>query len=384
MAVDATLTFGFPRMHNEDGERRDFLPHLVSGPAKLGCEVFVETGIGSAMGYTDVDYVAANPERIHVVEEPDAYAQDVVVVLRSPNDRFEWIRPGAALISMLHFPTRARRVKTLVDLGIDAIGLDSIVDDAGRRLVVNGSAVAWNGLEAAFDVLERTWPNLTSPHRGPVHVTIMGAGDIGKHAVEAATKYGSVSRAQRLGRRRARGVEVTTIGRNLTFDAGYMLSRLSVSDVLVDATQRDDPSIPIVRNAWLGAMPEHGVVCDLVVDPYLLDESPPTVRAIEGIPQGNLDRYVFEVDDPSWDALPPSIPTLQRRAVVSCYSWPGVHPGRCMELYGRQLLPLLETFVARSGVSGLRSDGDANERALYRGTLRARLATTRVEALSSV
>jgi alanine dehydrogenase len=371
-------------MHNEGGERRDFLPDLIGGLARLGCEVFVESGIGSAMGYVDSDYLAANPERVHVIDEREAYAQDVVVVLRSPNDRFEWIRPGATLISMLHFPTRPVRVQTLVDLGIDAVSLDSIEDDAGRRLVVNATAVAWNGLEAAFDVLERAWPHLASRRPDPVHVAIMGAGDIGKHAVEAATKYGSVCRADRLGRRGVRGVEVTTIGRNLTFDAAYMLRRLAVSDVLVDATQRDDPSIPIVRNAWLGAMPEHGVVCDLVVDPYLLDESPPTVRAIEGIPQGNLDRYVFEVDDPGWDAVPPPIPTLQRRTVVSCYSWPGAHPRRCMELYGRQLLPLLETFVTRGGVPGLRPDGDANERALYRGTLRARLATTRVEALSGV
>jgi alanine dehydrogenase len=367
-------------MRNEQAERRDFLPDLVGRLAKAGCPVFVESGIGSAMGYSDLDYITAGPGLVHVVDEAKAYDQDVVVVLRSPNDRFEWIRPGAALISMLHFPTRPARVKRLLDLSIDAISLDSITDDDGRRLVVNGAAVAWNGLEAAFGVLDRTWPEFASPSRGPIRVTIMGAGDIGKHAVEAATKYGGIGCAQGLGRR-VRGVEVTTIGRNLTFDACYMRERLAISDVLVDATQRDDPSIPIVANAWLGAMPRHAVVCDLVVDPYSLLETPPTVRAIEGIPQGDLGRYVLEVDDPRWDAVPPEIPTLERRRVVSCYSWPGVRPRRSMEVYGRQLLPLLETLVARGGVAGLHRDGDVNERALYRGTLRAYDRQTRTPVL---
>ncbi len=52
-----TLTFGFPRMHKEVGERRDFLPPLIHAIAGLGCPVLVETGIGSGMGYVDEDYV---------------------------------------------------------------------------------------------------------------------------------------------------------------------------------------------------------------------------------------------------------------------------------------------------------------------------------------
>jgi hypothetical protein len=42
-----------------------------------------------------------------------------------------------------------------------------------------------------------------------------------------------------------------------------------------------------------------------------------------------------------------------------------------MEHYGTQLLPLLETLVARGGLSGVRADGTFSERALFRGSLRA-------------
>jgi alanine dehydrogenase len=274
---------------------------------------------------------------------------------------------------MLHFPTRPARVALLRELGIEAVSMDSIVDDYGRRLVEDLRAVAWNGVEAAFDALEDAWLDLTDPRRPPVAVTVMGAGGIGKHAVESATKYGNLERDARFAGLGLTGVEVTTLGRNLTGIEAYMRERLRVTDVLVDVTQRSDPSRALIPNAWVGELPDHAVICDLVVDPYLLDAHPPTVRGIEGIPQGNLDKWTFPVDDPAWGRLPEGVSTANRRTVVSCYSWPGVHPVPCMEQYGTQLAPLLETLVHAGGMDGVHTEGSYHERALHRASLRAQV-----------
>ena len=367
------LTFGFPRMHKEPGERRDYLPPLVGLLTALGAEVYVETGIGSAMGYDDNDYLALSPD-VHVTDEETAYRQDVVIVLRAPDGKYDRMQPGALLVSMLHFPTRPARVAMLGDLGLDAIALDMITNDDGRRLVENLRSVSWNGVASAFAALERTWPALAMAGRDPVRVTIMGAGQVGKHAVEFATKYGDDARNEAFMRLGLPGVEVVTTGRNLTRDPAYLRRRLAVTDILVDATQRRDPSVPLVPNAWIGLMPKHAVICDLVVDPYLLDVEPKVVRGIEGIPQGSLDQWEFAPDDPAWASLPPGIPNDERRTVVSCYSWPGVRPEPCMHVYGSQLAPLLETLVQAGGMDGIGPNGSFHARAMWRGSLRGWLA----------
>jgi alanine dehydrogenase len=368
--TSAPITIGFPRMHKESGERRDFLPPFVGLLAGLGAEVYVESGIGSAMGYADADYTSLSPY-VYATDADTAFQQDIVVTLRAPEGNYHRLRRGAVLLSMLHFPTRPSRVQELADRGIDAISLDTIVDDDGNRLVQNLRSVAWNGIGSAFQVLERRWPAMTVKGRPPVRVTIMGAGTVGKHAVEFATKYGDDARNEAFMRLGLAGVEVATTGRNLTRDPDYLRGRLTMTDILVDATQRRDPSVPLVPNDWIGLMPAHAVICDLVVDPYLLDSDPVVVRGIEGIPQGDLDQWEFEEDDAAWDRLPPEIPTVQRRAVVSCYSWPGVRPEPCMHVYGSQLSPILETLIRAGGLDGVRPDGGYHERAVWRASLRA-------------
>jgi alanine dehydrogenase len=378
MGTGRRLSVGLPRMHREPNELRDFLPPLVGLLAAAGAEVHVESGIGSGMGYTDLDYTAVSPDVV-VTDEDDCYRQDVVLVLRAPEGRYQKLRRGAVLVSMLHFSTRPARVRMLQEMGIDAISLDLVRDDNGRRMVENLRSVAWNGISAAFGAMERTWPELSGPRHATVKVLIMGAGRVGRHAVEFATKYGDDARNERLTRAGLPGVEVVSAGRNLTSDPEYLKARLLMTDLVVDATARRDPSTALIPNPWLALLPRHAVICDLSVDPYLLDAKPRIVRGIEGIPQGNLDQWEFSPDDPAWDALPPGIPTSERRTVVSCYSWPGVRPEPCMHVYGSQLAPLLETLVTAGGLDGINAEGRYHERALWRASLRGWFASGEAE-----
>jgi hypothetical protein len=102
-------------------------------------------GSGAGMGYSDDDYRATSP-RVHVVDEATAYGQDIVVVLRAPEGRYELLRPGAILLSMLHFTTRPERVELLrLESGHR---VDMIAGDDGGACP-EPARVARNGLAAA-------------------------------------------------------------------------------------------------------------------------------------------------------------------------------------------------------------------------------------------
>ncbi|MCB0118413.1 MAG: hypothetical protein KDD72_05255 [Anaerolineales bacterium] len=364
-------SIGFPRMRNESGEKRVFLPEFIQFIAKHGVKVYLEEGYGSRSGYSFENYKRASQNVFKCTRE-EAFQKDVVIILRSPkHDEFKLVRPGATLITMLHYPTRPKRVALLQELGIKSISLDSIINDNNIRMVENMKAVAWNGLEAAYDWLEKRWTNLTRPDKKPIQALIIGSGMVGKHAIEAATKLGNTERNTDHIASGGPGAVALTIGRNISPNPDSMKMLMQQADILVDASQRRDASQPVIPNEWIAWLPEHAVIVDLAVDPYTLDANPPVVRGIEGIPQGNLDQYVFPADDPKWDQLvPESIPSKNRRTTVTCYSWPGVHAEACMNHYAIQLEPFIEVLVEK-GYDGLSMDGSYFERALYRATLKA-------------
>jgi alanine dehydrogenase len=333
-------------MHKEPGERRDFLPDLLSCLGRAGASrIVLEEGYGAKVGVDPAAYLAAaGPVDFGTLEE--AFEQDVVVVLRCPDEALiRRMRPGSMLVSMLHLDTRPERLDLLERVGVHGVSLDAITDETGSRLVENLDAVAWNGVREAFGEIARLHGDLEDPGRRPLRATCLGAGRVASHAVRAATGYGDPALHEDLAARDVPGVEVTVVDFDLTRREDYMRRRLERTDLLIDATQRRDATRPVVPNAWLSALPSDAVLLDLSADPYDFSVDPPRTKGIEGIPHGDLDRWRFAPDDPAWDALDPRVPTANRRTALSCYSWPGLQPRECMARYGSQLEPILSLIL---------------------------------------
>jgi len=369
--MNQKLTIGLARMHVEAGERRDFLPDFVSDLEKHGAKVILEHGYGSGMGYQEADYQKLAPG-VEFKSNEEVYQQDYVMVLRCPSDEYlRRLHPGACLISMLHYPTRPDRTDFLRSLGIEAISLDSIKDDSGRRIVENLRSVAWNGIEIAYQTLKTIYPSpgFESPQRQPIHVTLLGSGAVGMHVLQAAIRYGDSELWHDLASRGVPGALVTVLDYDTTHFKKTMLEILARTDILVDATQRPDPSKPIIPNDWIAYMPSHAVLLDLSVDPYHCNGENIIVKGIEGIPQGNLDQYIFRPDDPAYNHLPECVNAKNRRFAVSCYSWPGIRPKECMKIYGHQLRPVFRTLIEKDGIQNIDLKGRFFERAISRAML---------------
>ena len=371
--MDQQISLGLGNIHAEDGEKRAFLPNFVEKISRIFTDIVLEHGYGKKMGIKAEAYTKSPNVRFGSAQE--VYDQKVVLVLRYPPEEYlNLMQPGNCIFSMCHFPTRPKRLDFLNKREINAISLDAITDDNGQRLVENLKSVAWNGCEISFQVLDEILPSpgLVSPHRPPLNITLLGSGGVGRHAVQAAIRYGDPQRWIDFAERSIPGNIVRVIDYDLTAHPEVMRTLLRSTDVLIDATQRKDPSQIIIPNAWLSLMSKTSVILDLSVDPYDFQREPHEVKGIEGIPQGDLDQFIFAPDDPAWDTLPKSIQTKYRRWVVSCYSWPGLHPRACMMRYGNQLSPLLRRFAALGGVNGITPSGRYHNRALARGLFKHR------------
>jgi alanine dehydrogenase len=357
-------------MELEAGEKRVFLPDFIQHMAELGAVVVIEEGYGSRTGFTAADYRQGNI-KVSFGSRQDAFSQDVVLILRAPDHEYQRMKPGTILMSMLHYPTHPTRIPLFQELNLKTISLDSIVNDNDVRLVENMKSVAWNGLEVAFGLLEKQWGGLVRPDGKPIQALVLGTGMVGKHAVDAVVHLGNVERNNKHIEQNGPGAVCMAAGRNLTENKAAMVDLLQQTDILVDATQRRNPAKPVIPNKWIKHLPEHAILVDLSVDPYILETDPPVVRGIEGMPKGDLDKYVFQPEDPDWaDTVAPNVPTKHRRTAVTCYSWPGFHPEACMTHYAQQLNPMMPVLFEK-GYDGLSLDGGYFERALYRATLKA-------------
>lgn len=362
-------TVSFPKMHKEENEKRDFLPDFFIFLLTEDIDIYLEIGYGDGMDFTKEDYLNANP-KIKFVSHQECYEKDIIVVLRSPeSNEIEYMKNGSILISMLHYPTRPIRVENLKDSHIMGISLDSIRNDFLERMVVNYNGTSGNGIELSFNALSASMKDYYSKGRGVINVSIMGIGMIGLMAAKSAREFGCQKVNDSMSEFGAKGVLVNMLPRNITCDAEEMIRLMKETDILVDATTRDDSTKYIIENKYLGYLKKHAIILDLTADPYLKGVNPIQVKAIEGIPTGTLDNPVIFSNDILYDNLPNGVSSINRRTVVSCNAWPGIKPKECMALYGKQLNPILKRIIRKDITTFNELSDNYFERAIYRGTI---------------
>lgn len=361
---------GFPRMHKEINEKRDFLPRFFKYLINEKAELFLEKGYGSAMGFTEEDYLMENPH-IQFTDNKGCYKKDIVVVLRAPEfHEIEWMRNDSILISMLHYPTRKSRTELLKSKNIHGVSMDLVRNDSLERIIVNYNGTSGSGIKVAFQELSKSMKNFYSRSRDIINVSIIGLGMVGLTAAKAAKIYGSSEINEKMKRLGAKGVLVRLLPRNITCDRNEMIQILKDTDILVDASTRDINSEYIIENEMVKYLKPSSIILDITADPYLTDVDPIQVKAIEGIPTGTLDKIVFYPDDDEYAFIPSSVSAINRRTVVSCNAWPGLNAFECMKLYGKQLTPIVKMII-RNNVREVNEHSDSFfMRAIYRGSIK--------------
>lgn len=362
-------TIGFPRMLSdiEKGEKRDFLPDLMGYFKKIpDVEVYLENNYGEGMGLCENDYLKLNPN-IKFVDHETIYKKDMVIVLKSPTkEEIYSMKKGAVLMSMMHFETRPTRNTYLLDQKLEVYSMDSMADDKGNRMLVNYNGTSRSAVKTGFYELQKRMKNFYSKKRGPIKATIIGMGGVGLNAARAFEEFSD--KEFLYNNEEVLGVTVTMLPRGITKDLDYMKEIMKETDIFVDATKRPDTSISIIPNSLLAHAPAHMVIVDISADPYNEKVDPILIKAIEGIPTGSLNKYVFEIDE--YAGIPDNIDSTNKRVVVSCSGWPGVDPINCMEVYNDQIKGYIKELLTKdTNLLDIKSE-EIYERSLVRSSLK--------------
>ncbi len=352
------MRLGFPKMHYEKNEKRDFTPELFKNLHQYGVEIFLENGYGEKLGFSKQDYLDVDPS-IKFCGYIDVLQKDFIIVIRTPRiEDLELMKKGAILFSMHHYPTHKKRNKIMWNLGIKPISMDSIADDFGQRYIKDFIGTAYNSMKLGF----QTWVNMgNNDQQRSVNVTILGTGGIGRIAVDAAVHYGGCKLTQ------YPSIKVVALGRNSSENAQMVKDVFSETDILVDAILRDDSTKHIIPNEYIGFLKKNAIIVDMSADDYDPSIEPIQVKAIEGIPTGFLDKLVFYTNDEAYDKIPLQVSTKHKRTVVSCYSWPGVNPKKCLKRYEIQILPFLELVINNPNLQFNKNSNSPYERAIIKG-----------------
>ena len=213
-----------------------------------------------------------------------------------------------------------------------------MVDDFGIRIQI------FQAVENAFHAANCCYQERSEPLR----VLILGSGEIGKLAANTAIKFTD------------RPVVVSIVGRSVTRDPKLLAPLLKETDILVDASKRNETRKSIISNHQLALLPEDALIIDLSADDYDVNVSP--------------IKSKFEGTTGNWTNMVSFKTKLikaflrgfnQPRILLSCYLLGD--PNRCLDRYETQLDPFIRLLARDLPEPSLDSD-NPYERALARGS----------------
>ena len=178
-----------------EGENRvSIVPGSLKKLNKLGFQVVVESGAGTASHNTDEDYEAAGST---VSSREDAMSCDVIVSISMPD--ISNIKPGQILVCVADPFRNPKSVKKCAESGITLISMDMIPRRLSRAqaMDVNSSQDNLAGYKAVLlgaSHVPRGIPMMTTSAGTvrPSKFVIMGSGVAGLQAIATAKRLGAV------------------------------------------------------------------------------------------------------------------------------------------------------------------------------------------------
>ena len=171
------MNIGIAAENRPEEKRVIFMPDELKEIASSH-SVFVEKGAGIGIGIKDGEYKNIGVE---ISDAKKVYSCKLVVRLKEPREEeLKLMRPGLAVMSMLHLPGCPEMRKLLEKYRITGIAMDEIRDQFGRRKIEALYETGYIGMEKGFEL----WGGDPSK----CVVKIMGYGNLAFGAIQCAAR----------------------------------------------------------------------------------------------------------------------------------------------------------------------------------------------------
>ena len=191
------MNIAIPKELHPGETRTAMIPVSAAKLVKLGAEVMLESGAGSAAGFTDQDYVNVG---VSISSDRSALIQGADMILRlrkPPLEELDQIREGAIHVSFLDPFNEKELVQKFADRKISAISMELIprttraqkMDALSSQANLAGYVAvitAANHLPKIFPMMMTAAGTIT-----PARVFIIGAGVAGLQAIATAKRLGA-------------------------------------------------------------------------------------------------------------------------------------------------------------------------------------------------
>ena len=203
----SVLRLGIPKEVARDEYRVAATPDTAKKLQKLGFEVWIETGAGTAASFPDQAYQSVG---CHIVEDTTTLwsESDIILKVRSPQlhpalnrDETELLRPGGTLISFIWPAQNAALLERLAQKGATVLAMDSVPRiTRAQKLDALSSMANLAGYRAVIEAANQFGRGFTGQITAagkipPCKVLVIGAGVAGLAAIGTARGLGAVVRA---------------------------------------------------------------------------------------------------------------------------------------------------------------------------------------------
>jgi len=195
------MKIGVPKEIFKGEQRVACTPEETARLIKLGHEVLIESGAGTAAGYLDDDFRATGATIVD--DTPELWrSSDLICKVRAPQgDEVAHLSTGKALIGMLAPAQNEDLLKAIADNGASAIAMEAIprISRAQKMDALSSMAniAGYRAVIEAGNHFPRFFTGqITAAGKvPPAKVMIIGAGVAGLAAIGAAVSLGAIVRA---------------------------------------------------------------------------------------------------------------------------------------------------------------------------------------------